>query len=156
MDSGGGAGPTVVDVGDDAFERVVVEGSRERPVIVDFWAEWCGPCRALGPVLERVAEEHAGAFLLAKVDTDRAPEAATRFRVRSIPFVVAFRGGEPVASFTGAQPEAVVRRFVASVLPSEADELVAEAEEFAAAGHDNAAEDRFVRATELDRRHARA
>jgi len=152
----GRAAQTVVDVGDDTFEQVVIEGSRARPVVVDFWADWCGPCRQLGPVLERVANEHAGEFLLVKVDVDRAPNAAGRFNVRSIPFVVGFRDGRAASSFVGAQPESAVRRFVAGLLPTEADLLAAEAAEFAAAGHDNAAEDRFTRATELDRRHARA
>jgi putative thioredoxin len=149
-------GALQVDVGDADFEREVLARSRELPVVVDFWAAWCGPCRALGPLLDRLAEEHAGAFLLAKLDVDRAPATAQRYGVRSIPLVLGFRDGEVVAEFTGAQPEAVVRQFLARLLPSEADGHAREADELAAAGHANAAEERYRRALALDARHPRA
>jgi putative thioredoxin len=145
-----------IDVGDADFEREVIERSREVPVVVDFWAAWCGPCRVLGPILERLADEHAGAFVLAKVDVDAAPETARRFGVRSIPLVLAFREGEPAAEFVGAQPEPVVREFLARILPTEADHLAAEGDEFAAGGHLQAAEERYRAALEREARHGRA
>jgi putative thioredoxin len=145
----------VIAVGDADFERVVLEGSRERPVVVDFWAPWCAPCRTLGPVLERLAVEHEGAFLLAKVDVDQAPAVAEALKVQSIPAVKAFREGRIVAEFVGAQPEPAVRTFLATVLPSEADKLAAEGEGYAA-GDATAAEAAFRGALEHDPRHARA
>lgn len=145
-----------IEVGDADFEREVLERSRSLPVVVDFWAQWCGPCRALGPVLERLADEHAGAFVLAKLDVDRAPATAQRYGVRSIPLVLGFRDGEVVAEFTGAQPEAVVREFLTRLLPSEADAHAREGDELAAGGHLNAAEERYRRALALDARHERA
>jgi putative thioredoxin len=105
----------VVDVTDQTFESVVVEGSKERPVVVDLWADWCGPCKTLGPMLERIAGERAGDFLLAKVDVDaNAVGQALLNAVQSqgIPTVVAFRDGSPVSMFIGAYPEAELNRFV--------------------------------------------
>jgi putative thioredoxin len=145
-----------IDVDDADFAREVLERSRSLPVVVDFWAPWCGPCRALGPLLDRLADEHAGAFVLAKLDVDRSPATAQRYGVRSIPLVLAFRDGEVVAEFTGAQPEPVVRQFLERLLPSEADGLAKEADELAEGGHTNAAEERYRRALSLDSRHERA
>ena len=112
------------DVDQDTFEQDVIERSRERPVVVDFWAAWCGPCRQLGPVLERVADAHAGEVELVKVDVDRNQQLAQRFGVQGIPAVKAFRDGKVVDEFVGAYPPAAVERFVAGLLPSEADRLV--------------------------------
>jgi putative thioredoxin len=137
------AAPVRIDVGDAAFEPEVLARSRSVPVVVDFWAPWCGPCRALGPLLERLADEHAGAFVLAKLDVDRAPAVAQRYGVRSIPLVLGFRDGAPVAEFVGAQPEAAVRQFLERLLPTAGDRLAAEGDELAAAGHENAAEERY-------------
>jgi putative thioredoxin len=145
----------LVDVGDADFEREVIQRSHERPVVVDFWAAWCGPCRALGPLLERLATEHAGAFVLAKVDVEQAPETAHRYGVRSIPLVLGFRDGEPVAEFLGAQPEPAVRKFLAKLLPTDADRLVAEGDELASSGHENAAEARYRSALAQETRHGR-
>jgi putative thioredoxin len=146
----------VVDVGEADFERAVLERSKEVPVVVDFWAPWCAPCRALGPVLERLAAQHAGAFLLAKVNVDAAPALAQRYGVRSIPAVVGVRDGALVAEFVGAQPEPVVRRFVEALLPSEGDRLAREGDALHEGGHAHAAEERYRGALELEPRHPRA
>jgi putative thioredoxin len=106
----------VRDAGDADFERDVVERSKSVPIVVDFWAPWCGPCRSLGPVLEKVTGEHAGAFELVKINVDVATQTAQRFGIRSIPLVAGFLNGEPVSSFLGAQPEATVRAFVDDLL----------------------------------------
>jgi putative thioredoxin len=153
MSAAGATVPAVVDVGDADFAREVIERSARQPVIVDFWAPWCGPCRQLGPALERVVEAQRGAVRLAKVNVDESPQVARRFGVQSIPLVIAFKNGAPVAEFVGAQPESVLRRFVAGLLPSEADSLVAEAQELQAGGHVNAAEERLRSALAKDARH---
>jgi putative thioredoxin len=147
---------TAIDVGDADFGREVVERSRDLPVVVDFWAEWCGPCRQLAPVLEQLAAEHEGQFVLAKVDVDANPVVAQQLGVRSIPLVLGFRDGAVVAEFTGAQPADVVRRFLAQLLPTQADELADEGDQLAADGHRRAAEERYRAALELEPRHGAA
>ncbi|MFN2545454.1 MAG: tetratricopeptide repeat protein [Actinomycetota bacterium] len=115
------ADPPVVDATDADFAQVVLEESKRRPVVVDFWAGWCRPCLVLGPVLERIADEHAGAFLLVKVDVDANQVSASQFGVQSIPNVWAFRDGRPVDQFIGALPEPAVREWIGRLLPTEAD-----------------------------------
>jgi putative thioredoxin len=111
----------VINVTDATFAREVLEESRRRPVVVDFWADWCQPCRMIGPVLERLAADKQGAFLLAKMDVDSNPQVAAAFRIQSIPAVKAFREGRLVNEFIGAIPEQSIRRFLDTLLPSGAD-----------------------------------
>ena len=118
-----------IDVTEQSFEADVIEASRRQPVVVDFWAEWCGPCRTLGPVLERAADARAGKVVLAKVDTDANPGLAMRFQTASIPAVKAFRDGQVVSEFVGAQPPARVEAFFDALVPSEAEELAASGDE---------------------------
>jgi putative thioredoxin len=149
--------PTVVDVTDATFEQMVVEESKTRPVVVDLWAEWCGPCKSLGPILEKVAAERGGQFLLAKLDVDTNPSTAQAFGVQSIPTVVAFKDGQPVNGFVGAYPEQAVNEFVDSVLPSEADVEVEEAKAEELAGDVEGAEQAYrdALAEDPDNRDAR-
>jgi len=114
-----------IDVTEATFERDVIERSRELPVVVDFWAEWCGPCRMLTPILERSVADRAGKVELVKVDTDANQRLSAAFRIQSIPAVEAFKDGRVVAEFTGAQPQPQVERFLDALLPSEVEELIA-------------------------------
>jgi putative thioredoxin len=113
-----------IDVSEQDFQTAVIERSRTVPVVVDFWAEWCGPCRQLGPVLERSVEARAGKVELAKVDVDANPGLSRTYGIQSIPAVKAFRDGAVAAEFVGAQPPLAVERFLDSLVPSEADALV--------------------------------
>ena len=113
-----------VDVGAGNFDAAVVAGSRTQPVVVDFWAPWCAPCRALAPVLEKLANEMAGRFVLAKLNTDDEPELAGQFGIRGIPDVRVFVDGEVVDGFTGALPERELRAFLERALPSPVVALV--------------------------------
>jgi putative thioredoxin len=146
----------VIDASDRDFESAVIERSQQTPIVVDFWAPWCGPCRTLGPLLERLAEEHHGAFILAKVNVDESPELSRALNIQSIPMVLGFRDGKGVAEFVGALPEAAVRQFLATVLPSEAERLAVEAAELWSAGSHAESEATFQRALELDARCDRA
>jgi putative thioredoxin len=119
----------VFDVDSDEFEQRVLERSKEIPVVVDFWADWCGPCKQLTPVLERAAEARAGKVELAKVDVEKNQQLQAAFRIQGIPAVKAFKDGRVAAEFTGALPPAEVERFFDALVPSEADELVASGDE---------------------------
>ena len=118
-----------MDVTEQTFAQAVIQRSHEVPVVVDFWASWCGPCRQLGPVLERSVAARTGKVELAKVDVDAEPGLASVYRVQGIPAVKAFRDGNLVDEFTGAQPPAMVERFLDRLLPSEADALVQRGDE---------------------------
>ena len=120
---------TVIDVTDATFKDEVLERSATIPVVVDFWAEWCAPCRSLGPIIEKAASAREGKVVLAKLDTDSNPLVARSFGIQGIPAVKAFKDRRVVSEFVGAQPPGVVERFFDSLLPSEADHLVAAGDE---------------------------
>ena len=114
-----------IDVTDISFQADVIDRSAATPVVVDLWAPWCGPCRTLGPILQKVVDETDGKVVLAKVNVDENPQVSQAFRVQGIPAVYAVADGKVVSGFVGAQPEAAVREFVDSLLPSEEDEKIA-------------------------------
>ncbi len=142
--------PNVVEVTDANFGAAVLEESRNRPVVVDFWADWCQPCRLIGPVLERLAAQHEGAFLLGKLDVDANPRAAAAFRIQSIPAVKAFRDGAVVNEFIGAIPEQAIRQFLEALLPTQADSLVEQADRAERAGNLQEADRLYRGAFEAD------
>ena len=107
----------MIDSTQDRFTRDVIDVSRELPVLVDFWAPWCGPCRVLGPMLEKLERDYDGRFRLVKVNSDQNPELSAQFGVRSIPYVVAFVDGKPANAFVGALPESELRAFIDKVIP---------------------------------------
>ncbi|MGH2922455.1 MAG: thioredoxin [Solirubrobacterales bacterium] len=135
----------MTDVAEADFEQKVIARSREVPVVVDFWAEWCGPCRTLGPALEAAVAKRVGKVELVKVDTDANQRLAMTYGIQSIPAVKAFRDGEVVAEFVGAQPPAAIERFLDGLAPSEVDELTVAGDEAS-----------LRRALELDPGHAPA
>lgn len=114
-----------IDVTDATFQTEVIDRSHQVPVVIDLWAEWCGPCKTLGPIIEKVVDETGGKVVLAKVDVDANPGISQAFRVQSIPAVYVVRDGRPEPGFLGAQPEEVVRQFVQSLLPTDQEALLA-------------------------------
>jgi len=153
----GGTGfAPVIDVNQANFQDEVIRRSYEVPVLVDFWAAWCGPCRVLGPILERLAEQAGGAWVLAKLDTDENQDLAMRYDIRGIPAVKAFIDGAVADEFVGAMPEPRVRAFVDRLLPSEADRLAESAEASEASDDLAAAEAGYRQALEVEPDHPAA
>ena len=113
-----------IDVTDATFQTEVIDRSTQVPVVVDLWAEWCGPCKTLGPIIEKVVDATGGKVVLAKVDVDKSPQIAQAFQVQSIPAVYALKDGKVVDGFIGAQPEQAVSAWVAGLVPSEEESQV--------------------------------
>ena len=132
--------PHIKDISSAEFQQEVLLRSRDVPVLVDFWAEWCGPCKTLSPLLERITAEAGGRFELAKVDVDANQDLSAQFQIQSIPTVVAIRHGKEVDRFSGALPEASILAFIDGVMPSELDLMVDEARTALVAGDNTAAE----------------
>lgn len=118
----------------DNFQKDVIERSHQIPVLVDFWAEWCGPCKVLGPVLERLAEKHKDRWALVKIDTEKYPQLVMQYDIRSIPNVKLFVNGEVANEFVGALPESAIERWLEKALPGKQSQGIKQAQQFLAAG----------------------
>ena len=148
--------PYIQDVSAADFQQAVLQKSHDVPVVVDFWAEWCQPCKTLGPRLEKMAAESEGSFILAKVDVDTNQELAAQFNVQGIPTVIGFRGGAPVDQFTGVMPENAIEDWLLRLLPSEIDLVVDQARDAAIAGNLETADRLFRAALEQQPDHQEA
>lgn len=146
----------VKDIDQQAFGAEVLQRSHDVPVVVDFWAEWCGPCKTLGPALETVADEYGGRFELVKVDVDQNQALSQQFQVQSIPTVIAFKDGEPVSQFMGAIPEPQIRQFIDAILPTELDLMVERARDLVLEGDEVAASGVFSQVLEQQPDHVEA
>ncbi|HRO50144.1 MAG TPA: thioredoxin, partial [Hyphomicrobium sp.] len=123
--SGAGAGDVIKDGTSATFAKDVIDASREALVLVDFWASWCGPCKQLTPIIEKVVKSYGGKVRLVKINTDEHPAIAAQLRVQSLPTVYAFRNGQPLDGFMGAQPESTVRQFIDRLLGDDAEADIA-------------------------------
>ena len=140
----------MIDVTLQNFEQEVIQASMQTPVLVDFWAPWCGPCRSLGPVLEKLEQAYAGRIRIVKINSDENPQLAQAFGVRSIPTVVAMVNGQPADAFMGAKPEGEVRAFIERLLPKAHEQALLEAEQAWQAGDTERAEGLLQQALALD------
>ena len=121
--------PYIVEVTAENYQEVVIQGSLQAPVLVDFWADWCQPCKILLPMLAKLVDEYQGKFILAKINTEQQQELAAQFGIRSIPTVKLFMQGQPVDEFSGALPEEQIRQFLDQHIPRESDKAVAQAQQ---------------------------
>jgi putative thioredoxin len=134
MDVVGNTPDYIVDIDESNAARWLIEESQQRPVVIDFWADWCGPCKTLMPILEKLAAEYRGAFVLARVNADSQQMIAQQFGVRSLPTVIIMQGGQPVDGFAGAQPEGAVRELLQKYLPSPWESALQQAGQLLEAG----------------------